>query len=114
MGYGAWTYFETALASSVTLGSMVDLGRSWEKVYLQVPSMASGDLFIKAAQKSDGTFMRVCVDNANTATAQIDFTIKSSVTNRIVEIPNSLRYLKIESSSGCTDVVTTYRIIVGG
>ena len=114
MGYGAYTYFPTSLASGVTLGSAVDLGRAWEQVYLQVPTMASGDIYIKASTKSDGTFNRVCVDNANTATAQIDFKIASTVSQRIVPIPAGLRHIKVESSSGCTDVVTTFNIVVGG
>ncbi len=114
MGYGPFTYFETSLSSGATLGSAIDLGRAWEKVFLFVPSMASGSLYIQAAEKVDGTFKRVCVDNANTATAQIDFLINSSVTNRVVPIPAYLRFIKIESSSGATDVTTTFRVFVGG
>lgn len=114
MGYGPFTYFETSIQSNVTLGSAIDLGRAWEKCYLFVPSMASGDVFIQAAEKLDGTFKRVCVDMGNTSTAQMDFKIPSTVTNRVVPIPNYLRFIKVESSSGTTDVTTTFRVFVGG
>jgi hypothetical protein len=115
MGYGPILNFTSALASGVTAGSAIDLGaRGWEKIYLKIPSMASSDIYIQSSETVDGTFKRVCVDNANTSTAQIDFVIKSSVSNRIVPIPSYLPCIKIELSSGCTDVVTTFKIIVGG
>jgi hypothetical protein len=114
MGYGPAISFNYELTSGATLGSALDLGRAWEKVYLKVPTMASGDLFIHGSEDSSSTFKRVCVDNLNTSTAQIDFKIPSSVTNRIVPIPNYFRYIKIESSSGCTDVTSVFKVIVGG
>lgn len=115
MGYGPNIYFTSDLSSGVTLGSAIDLGgRSWEKVYLKIPTMASSDIFIQASETATSTFKRVCVDNANTSTAQIDFKIPSAVSNRIVPIPAYLPFIKVELSSGCTDVTTSFKIIVGG
>lgn len=43
-----------------------------------------------------------------------EFLIDSSITQAMIHIPiDGYRYVKIENSSGCTDVTTTYKIICG-
>lgn len=108
------TYFSVSITSGVTLSSMVDLGQAFKNVYLQVPTMASGDLYIKASPSSDGTFSRVCEVKYNTSTVHQDFKIGSATSLRIVPIPTGgCRFVKVESSSGCTDVTTTFNFICG-
>lgn len=106
------------LASGITTPTnYVDLGRCFSYVFLQIPTMASGDLFIKAAQDyggTVGTFYRVCRNQGNTATVHVDFSIGSAITNRIVPLPvQGLRYLKVENSSGATDTTTVFKFICG-
>ena len=48
----AYSIFTLSIASNTTLGSMIDLGGAWEKVYLDVPSKASGSVCIQAAALS--------------------------------------------------------------
>ena len=111
MSYNVPCVFSSSLASGVTLGSSIGLGSGWDRAYLHVPTMASGDLFIQGSH--DGTtFNRVCRDRGNTATVHADFAIGSATSNRVIPIPvNGIPYIKIENSSGCTDVVTVYKII---
>ena len=92
-----------ALSSTVAQAPIL-----YERAYLQVPTMASGSLYIMAAVASGSTFFRVTDREPNQAT---DFVINSSVTNRIVPIPEGFEYYKVESSSGATDVVSTLKFI---
>ena len=103
--------FTTQLASLVCMGSSIFVGGNFNQVYLQVPTMASGDLYIQGS--ADGTtFSRICKEQGNTTTVHSQFLIGSAVTQKIVPIPAAgIPYLKVESSSGCTDVVTTYKFI---
>lgn len=78
------------------------------RLFLQIPSMASGSLYIMGATASNATFFRITDKDPNQAT---DFVINSAVTNRIVPIPEGMQFYKIESTSGATDVVTTFKII---
>lgn len=104
--------FTASLTSGATLSDEVDIGQSWGKVYLQIPTMASGSLYVHASPETGGTFTRVVEEKFNTATAHADFVINSSVTQRIVPIPvHGCRFLKIENTSGATDVTTTFKII---
>jgi len=95
------------LTSGATLTSSANLGRTYRRVYLEVPTMASGDLYIHAS--IDGTnFKRVTEADPNQGT---DFIIASAVTNRIVPIPAGFQYYKIENSSGATDTTTVFNIV---
>ncbi len=108
------TYYSVSITSGVTLSSAIDLGQAWNHVYLQVPTMASGDLYIKGSPAVGGTFYRVCKDAGNTATVHVDFKIGSATSQRIVPIPTGgCRFVKVENSSGCTDIVTTFNFICG-
>ena len=101
----------TVTATSGALSSTVaDLAQGWNRIYLEVPTMASGDLFLLASS-DNSTFRRVMKEQANTATVHMSFTILSAVSQRMVPIPPGFQYYKVESTSGCTDVVTTYNFI---
>lgn len=114
MGHGAGIPFSVSIASNVTLSSALDLGRVWNNVYLRVPTMASGDIYIQASPDNSAAFVRICRPQGNTATVHTDFLIGSAVTQRIVPIPIAgCRYIKIESSSGTTQVTTTFQVICG-
>lgn len=108
------TVFTVDLASGATLtSSSVDLGWGFTRVYLKVPTMASGNLFVQASD-DNSNFVRVAGHQITTATAHAfpDFQIPSTVTNRWVPVPlNGFRYVKIENSSGATDTTTVFKIV---
>jgi len=110
MSHGLVSVFTKDVASGVTLTSSFDLGRGFRRVYLEVPTMASGSLYVQASS-DDSTFRRVMIDNGNTSTVQQTFVVDSSVTARMVPIPAGFRYYKIENTSGATDTTTTFNII---
>lgn len=110
MSYGPNRYFIVTMTSGALSSTSADLTRSFKQVYLEIPTMASGSLFILAS--ADGsTYRRVMIDNGNTSTVHATFTVNSSITQRIVPIPPGFRFYKVESTSGATDVVTQFNII---
>lgn len=116
MSHGPRSLFPTTLASNVTLSSAIDLSRAWKYAHLEVPTMASGDLYIQGAATLAGTYRRVAIFQVTTASAASfpDFKIASTTTQRFVPLPQGLtglQFIKVENSSGCTDVVTTYNIV---
>lgn len=113
MAYGVVKVYVATMTSGATLSSAIDLSpRAWSKIYLQVPTMASGSLFLQASPSATGTFSRVMQEKPNTSTVTINtFTIDSAATQRLHPLPGGLQFIKIENSSGATDVVTTFNII---
>lgn len=113
MAHGVVRVYQATMTSGATLSSAIDLSpRTWNTVYLQVPTMASGDLYIQASPSATGTFNRVMHMRESTGTATIHtFVIGSSASQRMIPIPTGIQFMKIENSSGATDVVTTFNII---
>lgn len=110
MGHGLVTVYTKTMSSGGTLTSAYDLGRCFTKIYLEVPTMASGDLFIHGS--SDGTtFRRIMREQLNTTTVHSTFSIGSAITQRMVPVPPGFRYYKVENTSGATDVVTVFNLI---
>ena len=103
MGFGPQSVFSVTLASSATLTtSSVDLSAGWERVWVEVPTMPSGSLYLHGS--SDNTTFRRLQAPPSTATVVLsthDFTIDSSATQRMVPVPlGGTRYLKVENSTG--------------
>lgn len=104
MGHGVYKVYVATMTSGATLTSEVDMGRSFELVYLSVPSMTSNSqLHIKFAAETGGTYRRAKHPVLNTTSAQApqDFTIVSSATNCMVPIPGGFRFVKVESTATC-------------
>lgn len=97
--------YPVTMTSLATLSSQLDLSKPYEKMYLAVPTMASGSLFIQVAATTGGTYRRL------QTTAGTDFSINSAATQRVIAIPSGYRFMKIENSSGATDVHTTFNVI---
>lgn len=111
MSHGAIVVHTVGIASNVTLSSGVDLGRSWRNVYLEIPTMTSGTDVLLKASADNSTFRRVYT-RANSATAQANvFTVKSSVTQAIVDIPAGLRYIAVELSTAMTAASASFKVI---
>lgn len=107
------SYIKTMLSGITLTTDAVDLGSSFRKVYLDIPTKGIGDIYIQGAAFANGTFKRVCRDQVNTTTTHTDFMIASGITSRIVPVQaEGIRFLKIEHSSGSTgDII--YNIICG-
>lgn len=102
---------QTLTSGQTLAGTGVDLGDGWSKVYLQIPTIASGSTRVKCAPSAvDGTYYNVSPVVATANVAQI-YTIDSTITNCIVEIPMAGRFAKVESTSGATNAIKTYNFI---
>lgn len=78
MGYGAISVFTATMASGGTLSNGFDLGRSWNRVYLRVPTMNSGaDIFIQGSA-DNSSFSRIV--EVGQKTLSFSVSIASSVT----------------------------------
>lgn len=100
--------YAVTMTSGQTLSSALYLSKPYKNIALYVPTMASGSLYIKASF-DNSTYVRVTKGQPNEST---DFVVNSAATQRIVPLPPlPFSYLKIENTSGATDVVTTFRVI---
>lgn len=112
MSWGAVTVYSCYATSGALSSTSIDFGRAFNRVYLEVPTMASSSLYIMAAVSAGGTYRRILNPQGTTATvAQSTFTVDSAATLVMVPIPAGFRYLKVELSSGCTDVTTTFNFV---
>lgn len=106
-------YFDIDVTSGATLSSALDLRQGWSDVSLKIPSFSSAsDIFIHGAIASNGTYVRVMHPPINSATAAVsDFKIASGISGRIIPIPSTYQHIKIELSTGQTDVTSTFHVI---
>lgn len=114
MSWGLSQGFVQTMTSGLTLSPAFNLGRAFENVYLEIPTMVSGtDFYIQVANSAAGSFRRVMHPAINTSSVQINtFVIGSAATNRVVPIPNGQQYYKVEFSTFMSDTVTVLRIMV--
>jgi|SRR3990172_1449216 len=114
MGMGAVVAFTKTMASAGTLTGEYDLGRSWENVYLVVPSMTSNSqIHIQASESTGGTYRRLYHPSINSSTVGTNvFAVPSAVTNAHIPIPNGFRYLKVETTA-TIDSACIFKIICG-
>ena len=114
MGHGWHTYHTVTMASGGTLTGQVDLGQVYANVFLEVPSMpTNSQIHIQSSRDSSGTFRRVVHPSINSSTVSTnnDFAIASAVTNRMVPMPNGVRFIKIETTMAVGDGCI-FRILV--
>lgn len=99
MGHGVACKFTVTMASGATLTGSLDLGRAYGKVYLD-PTGAASEVRIQAAAASGGTFRQVYHPSINSSTVGANmFKIPSSVSGGLIEIPNGLRFIKVETTA---------------
>lgn len=102
MGHGLYKVYVATMAAAGTAATF-DLGRSYRKVYLQVPTMtSSANLDIYAAAASGDTYYQVGKEVPNTTTVQSwSFTVNASAAanGRTVPMPDGLQYFKVVADS---------------
>lgn len=104
MSTGVYRVFPSTMTSGGTLSTEVFVGRSWGSIFLEVPSMNSNSqIHVQAAytaSSSGGTYRRITHPMVNSSTVGTnDFAITSSVTSRMVPIPNGFQYYKVETTA---------------
>ena len=114
MSYGIVKRYFNTMTTGSTLTSHFDLSeRSWDKIYFSIPTMPSGtDFYVQGAAAQSEPFRRVHHPVINTSSAQSNtFVIGSGTTDRLVLIPNGIRFVKIEQSTAMTDTATIFNLI---
>lgn len=108
------TVYDGTIASFATSSSEINLGKGWNKVFLEVPAMTSNStLHIQAANSTGGTFRRVVQKDPASAVASIDWAVQSTCTNRIIACDPAagLQYVKVESAN-ILSFTAAFKIIV--
>lgn len=106
MGLGIHRVYQVTMTSAATLTPVVDLGRTWTKVYLD-PTGAASEVRLQASVSATGTFLQVYHPSINSSTVGANiFKIPSSVSGGLIEIPNGLRYIKVETTSPISNGLT--------
>lgn len=102
------------MASAGTSTSALDLQGSWPSVYLAIPTMTSNtQINIQASDSLAGTYRRLKHPTLNSSTVGTnEFAIVSGATNCIVPIPDSLRFIKVETTA-TVDNGCTFKILCG-
>lgn len=113
MGYKPVSNFSTTLSSGVTLSDEIDLGRGWDLVSVEIPTMTSGtDVYFQAAATSGGTYRRLHHRLTASDDSPVAMNVNSSITQAIVPLEFvQSRYLKIELSTAMTATSAQFNVI---
>jgi len=113
MSHGQITVYSQTMPSGATsLTSYFDLGRSFDKVYLEVPTFASGtDVYIQGSR--DGTtFRRIYREQVSTSIVVADvWKVGSAASQAFHRVPAGFRYYRPEVSTALTDTVTPWKMV---
>ncbi len=114
MGHGAQSTFPATMASGGTLSAEVKLGRSWQNMFLVIPSMTSNsEIRIQVCDVSGGTYRQLMHPSINSSTVATNiYKIASSVTSVAVPIPAGYQYMKVETTA-TVDGGQTFKVICG-
>ncbi len=110
MAHGVHAVFPVSMSSGATLSDAVDIGRSYRKMHIDLPSSPSGSVYVHVAVSAAATYRRIGESEPNHDTA---FVINSSVAANggVFNIPAGYRHMKIENTSGVTDATTVINVI---
>ena len=110
---GKVSVYTATLASGVTLSSAIDLGGSWGKLALSIPSMASGgNTVVYGSDKIDGTFQPIYLSPTAAPNTPIAISIVSSVSNAIVPIDAvNCQFIQVGVSTAATATQYTFKVI---
>lgn len=111
MSYGPRAVYTVNLASNTTLTAALNLGRAWQNVYLEIPTMTSGcDIYLQAAASATGTFRRVYM-KVNSSSVQANaWGIASSVTQCLVDVPAGFQHIKVEITTAMTATSVNFNV----
>lgn len=115
---GHASVYQTTLLEAATSSSGIDLGESFQNIYLDIPATsgavsANVRTFINVSYDGS-TYRRLAEAVRNSATVDVnDFAIESGTSLRVLPIPcQGVRYVKVEVGAIASAPVT-YRFICG-
>lgn len=110
-GPGGKVYSHQLGSNSTTASTAVNLDHAWDRVFLEIPTFASGGThYIQASNASDGDFRRLyTLDPADGGHNVVE--MAPGLSQCLVPVPAGFQYYKVENTSGVTDA-TTYKFHV--
>jgi len=103
--------FSVSLNTATTYTSALDLGGSYNKVGLAIPTMASGSFYLQVSDTEDGTFRRLYHEPVAGTTTPPVVLIDSSVTNCVVPLNVPAQFVKVEISTITSDSSGVFKVI---
>lgn len=106
-------YFAAPVASGATLSSEVDIGKSYQEVFVQMASGTTFEVFLQGARSPGGSFSRIYFPPTDSTPAVAPIEIASAAAGAnggIVPIPHFTRYMKLEFATAVADGGTYYFI----
>jgi hypothetical protein len=116
MAQGDFKRVAATMATATTLTSHIDLGKTYQHVYLDVPTMATATaIYIHASEALGGSYRKLTHAPINSATAAVnDYEIlTAAASNRMIPIPNGHRFLKIEIKTAVSNNATAFNVVCG-
>jgi len=114
MAFDSPRAFTTTIASAASQSSAISLNNNYTHVSLGIPSMASGsDIKILVSDKTDGTFMTLCLAPTVTSAA-VAVQIASGLSSSVIPIPG-LHHgaMKVQLTTATTDTSYTFTVFGG-
>lgn len=116
MGFGPSRVYTATMAAAGTTATFQNMGRAFDKIYLQVPTMVSAaNLDIYVSADNGTTFYQLSKEVPNTTTVQCwSFTVNATAAanGRMVPIPGGMDAYKIVADSAPA-AATTFKVICG-
>lgn len=112
------TVFTASITTNAKLSDAYDLGKTWERIYLQVPATASFcitatcNIGVNAALTSAATFYAVhnAQDLSTATTGTRTFLVPITASNCFYPLPTGFRHVKLELANTAT-VTVDFKII---
>lgn len=106
MSWGAISVFAPVMASGTTLTAEIDLGRAWQRAWIDTTGAAS-EVRFQVATVSGGTYRQVMLPAANTSTVQANiWKISSGASGSLIDAPTGVRFLKVETTASVANGLT--------
>ena len=103
--------FSATINTASTYTSAIDLGGSYAKIGLSIPTMASGSFYVQVSDEESGTFRRLYHKPVAGTTTPPVVLIDSSVTNCVVPLEIPAQYMKVEISTITSDSSGVFKVI---
>jgi len=103
--------FSVSLNTATTYTSAIDLGGSYNKIGLSIPTMASGSFYLQVSDTETGTFKRLYHEPVAGTTTPPVVAIDSSVTNCVVPLNVPAQFVRVEISTITSDSSGVFKVM---
>jgi len=114
MTVGTVRHFSMAMATGATKTSSLDLGGSYGKVMLGIPTMTSGtNIKVLCGGSENGTYRDLFYKPEGVSAVVVAMNLNSSITQCFVPIEFGGQFMKVEFSTKMSDSSIAFDVICG-